>query len=285
MSGCSVIGGYLGAGKTTLVNHVLRSAGTVRIAVVVNDFGDLGIDAELVSFRDGDVVSLVNGCICCSLSDGLASTLADLRERSDEIDHVVIEASGVSDPVRIADMAAAFGFERQGTIVLVDAERVRALAADRFVGDAVVAQIRSADLLVLTKCDLVDDTAELRTWLSGVAHATPIVEASGGRVPLDVALGPTVSDHRAEVTDHPAYVCETIRWDALARDVVVARIAAMPDTVLRAKGFVALADDLGTRHLLQLAGRRWSLTPAGRWDGEPTTAITTISISEEVKAQ
>ena len=88
----TVIGGYLGAGKTTLINELLIDSNIGRVAIIVNDFGEINIDESLILSHDGDTISLANGCICCSLVDGFAETLTQLRDRADQIDRVVIEA-------------------------------------------------------------------------------------------------------------------------------------------------------------------------------------------------
>ncbi len=98
----TIIGGYLGAGKTTLLNSLLSGAHGVKLAVIVNDFGSINIDAALVANRDGETISLTNGCVCCSIGDNLALTLHDLAEQANGPEHVVIEASGVADPSKIA---------------------------------------------------------------------------------------------------------------------------------------------------------------------------------------
>ena len=102
----TVIGGYLGAGKTTLVNHLLRHAGGRRIAVLVNDFGALPIDADLIEARDGDLLAIAGGCVCCSYGSDLMDALAALLERSPRPDHLVIETSGVALPGSVARSAS-----------------------------------------------------------------------------------------------------------------------------------------------------------------------------------
>jgi hypothetical protein len=106
----TVIGGYLGAGKTTLLNHLLADAAGLRIGVLVNDFGSLNIDAALVRAHAGDTIELANGCLCCSLVSGFAEVLGRVKARAAEFDHVVIEASGVAEPLRVAEQAEGFGF-------------------------------------------------------------------------------------------------------------------------------------------------------------------------------
>ena len=153
--GYTIIGGYLGAGKTTLINNLLRDSGSLRLAVLVNDFGDINIDAELIASHDGETIQLASGCICCSLADGFMMALNQVSKRGNQIDHVVVEASGVSDPVKIGQYGAILRLELNGVIVLADAEQIREKAANKYVGDAVIRQLQGADLLVLNKVDRV----------------------------------------------------------------------------------------------------------------------------------
>jgi G3E family GTPase len=262
----TVLGGYLGAGKTTLLNQLLLSSAGARLAVVVNDFGAIGIDAELIANQDGDTINLTNGCVCCSASDGLADVLDRLRARSDDIDHVIVEASGVSDPVRIGNYAGPFGFELRGVIVLADAEQVRARSADKYVGRTVVGQLRGADMLVLTKTDLVEQSQldGVRTWLGDTAPGTPILEAVHGIVSTDIVLGelgPTPDSPTTGATHHVDYdTWSHERSGSIDRSALEAFISALPEGVFRAKGFVHLSDEPEQRHVLQIVGRRVSLT-------------------------
>lgn len=187
-----VVGGYLGAGKTTLVNRLLRHAGGRRIAVLVNDFGDVPIDADLIESRDGDVLNLAGGCICCSVGSDLLGALLTLPGRVPPPDLLLIETSGVALPGAVARSARlAPGIEVDGIVVLADAETVRERAADRYVGDTVGAQLRDADLLVLNKTDLVtaQALADTRGWLAGAAPRARVLEAVEADVPPEVVLG------------------------------------------------------------------------------------------------
>ena len=103
----TIISGYLGSGKTTLVNHLLRHSDGRRIVVLVNDFGELPIDADLIISADGDTINLANGCACCSMGGDLFNALVDVLDRSPPPQYLLIEASGVADPARIANIARA----------------------------------------------------------------------------------------------------------------------------------------------------------------------------------
>ena len=192
----TIIGGYLGAGKTTLLNHLLRNNEGLRLAVLVNDFGDINIDADLVVNNDGDTINLASGCICCSLADGFMQALARLRDHGDRIDHIIVEASGVSDPVKIGQYGAILNYGLDGVIVLADAEQIQEKAGDKYVGDTVLRQLQGADLLVLNKIDLVtpQQLADVRTWLAECAPGVRIVEATEGQIPLPILLGAHLDD-------------------------------------------------------------------------------------------
>lgn len=148
----TLIGGYLGAGKTTLVNHLLRTADGLRLAILVNEFGALPIDADLIEARGEKVIAIAGGCVCCSYGSDLMAALMDLEVVAEEIDHVLIETSGVALPDQVArslDLLA--GYAHDGTVVLADAETVRARARDDYLSDTIAAQLESGDLLLLNK--------------------------------------------------------------------------------------------------------------------------------------
>ena len=123
----SVLGGYLGAGKTTLLNHLLATADS-RVAVLVNDFGDINIDEALIESSNGDTLALSNGCICCSLIDGFTGALATIRELDPRPERLLIEASGVADPATVAAWGHSPGFSLDATVVVVDSETIQAKA-------------------------------------------------------------------------------------------------------------------------------------------------------------
>jgi len=188
----TVIGGFLGAGKTTLLNNLLGEPSGVRYAVLVNDFGELNIDESLIRAHDGETLSLTNGCVCCSISDDFISTIINLVQRAEEFDQIVIEASGVSEPARIMDIARLDpDLIPNGTIVLVDAAEVRSHFEDRYVGSVVMEQLKTADLLIVNKTDLVEEEElfRLETWLEEVAPSVTRLKTSGAKVALPVIFG------------------------------------------------------------------------------------------------
>lgn len=188
----TVIGGYLGAGKTTLVNHLLRHAGGKRLAVLVNDFGELPIDADLIESQDDAVISLAGGCLCCSFGSDLLGAVIRLTRRLPRPDQLLIEASGVALPDAIAASLSLLGEAALDAVVVVaDAESVRARAADRYLADTIERQLRAADLVVLNKLDLVpaDAHGALHAWLDGMAPDAKRLDALRGQLPPEAVLG------------------------------------------------------------------------------------------------
>ena len=263
-----VVSGFLGSGKTTLVRRVLDDAqrSGVRVALVSNEFGELGIDQALLGRMRDDYVELRGGCVCCKLSDQLVDTLQMLRERTDP-DRVVIETSGVAlpydtqlnfwrEPVRgwIADDAA---------VVVVNAEQ---LAAGRDLEGTFEQQVSSADLLLLNKIDLVADAAlpRLEARLRETEPDAPILRAVHADLDPALLFPPDPEGlrtrRRAELAvvrphHHEAFETEELEVEpGVVPEALLARLAGLG--VLRAKGFVETAN--GPR-LVQGVGARIEL--------------------------
>jgi G3E family GTPase len=283
-----VVGGYLGAGKTTLVNHVLRHSGR-RIAVLVNDFGEINIDADLIEGVNGNVMNIAGGCVCCSFGNDMVGALLEIPERTPPPEFVLIEASGVALPGMVAGAARlAKGIDVEGVVTLVDAETIRVRASNEYVGDAVLQQLRDADLLIVNKADLVtpDALAELRHWLSDQAPQARQIVATNGAVSCDALLGPglgrtnnstVTGKHHDEVEDHGGHSHhEEHRHHPDATDMFVSgswTFSGSIDTralatalandstgVVRAKGFVV--DHAGSLQAIQVVGQRWRVGDA-----------------------
>ena len=279
----TVIGGFLGAGKTTLLNRLLRDSGGRRFAVLVNDFGALNIDAELVASNAGDTVVLTNGCVCCSIGDDLSAALIRVLASEPPFDAVVIEASGVSDPWRIAQIGlAAPELGLDGVIVLVDASAVLEQARDPLLADSLERQLKAADLIVINKTDLADAQERLRVreWIATVVGSAPVFETAQAVVPLPLLSGIALPGSAAQpcmepacghahhvhtaVLAHPhADMFET--WScrpagAYSAQALRLALRAMPAGVLRLKGLVR-TDEHGWSEL-QFCGRHGSLRKA-----------------------
>ncbi len=264
-----LVTGFLGAGKTTLVNEVLAHADGRRLAAVVNDFGAINIDAELIGGATDGVVSLANGCICCTLQGDLLRTVAGLLRRDPRPDGIVIETSGIADPADIVRTLMDPVIWREApldtVLCVVDAARPEALA------DALCqAQLRAADVIVLGKTDMATAAERDRSRAAAQAAkpAAVIVEAVQGDVPAALLFSATLdrpvrdSGRRGPVADR----FETTSWTS-ARPVSLARlqgaIGQLAPRLARAKGVVETIEHPGRPLLLQFVGGRATLTPAG----------------------
>ncbi len=270
-----VIGGYLGAGKTTLLNRVLANTQGLRAVVMVNDFGSVNIDADLIAQQDAETISLTNGCICCTLASGFLEAIKKIQEMDPAPDAVIVEASGIANPARVASYGHYPGFSWQGTVVLADAETVRERAANAVVGDSVLRGLRFADLIVMTKTDLVDDDTanEVEVWLGEQAPSASIIRSRTQDLPLTALLGLAGGERpgaSVDGSDHAVHEMVTLEGDdAIDRTVLEDVLNTLPNEVIRAKGIVRLKDSPETRSVFQLVGKRWEITPRGAWtEGE-----------------
>ncbi len=286
----TVLGGYLGAGKTTLVNHLLRNVQGEKLALIINDFGAINIDAALISEQTDDQINLTNGCICCGMSAGFDEALDSLLARDPQPDRIIVEASGVADVTALAQYGHHPGLMLDGIIVLADAETVRAKARDKYVDKTVLRQLRGADLLVLNKVDLVsgDKLDALQSWLADIAPGTPIVRASHADVSLGALFGIGHTDAPDNQLDHQHGTHEHyVTWHyasdkPLSRAQADAFLAALPGAVLRGKGFFLLADGANRETLLyQQVGQR--VTLSAHTDQAASTRLVFIGLEQELQ--
>ena len=153
----TLISGYLGTGKTTLINNLLRTT-KKRIALLVNDFGDVNIDESLIEARTESVMSIAGGCVCCSYGNELIETLESMSSSEFLPDHIVLEASGIALPSKIIQTISLMNFlSFYGTVLLTDASRLRAQLNDVYISDTIGLQIEQHDLLALNKTDLLEE--------------------------------------------------------------------------------------------------------------------------------
>ena len=269
----TLIGGYLGAGKTTLVNSLLRNAAGRRLAVLVNEFGPLPIDADLIEARDDNLISISGGCICCSFGSDLVSALIDIRGRGQPIDHLLIETSGVALPGSIVQsLALVPGLAIDGVIVLADAETIEERARDRYMSNTVLGQLAVADIIVLNKIDLVSAPSAAATlgWLARIVPDARVLPARNASIPSQVIMGRDPEPRRPtghmELHDHGTTGFETLSLEIDGpRDADrLSGVLADPRLgLLRAKGFVRRLD--GVLVTLHVVGRRALVAPAPSW--------------------
>jgi G3E family GTPase len=287
----TILTGWLGAGKTTLLNRILREPRGLRWAVLVNEFGEIGIDHRLVVRSDEQTVELSNGCVCCTVRGDLVTALQRLRRRRPpwfrrrRFDRVLIETTGLAEPAPLlrtflveAGVSAAYVVE--SVVTVVDAAHADAALAEH----AAQEQIALADLIVLNKSDLVDEPARaaLRARLGALNPAAPIVACVRGDLPLERLLGagaargldalPPAHEHSADAHDGIGSVA--LRSDR-ALDELKAKlwldgaVRLLGPRLIRFKGFLHLADR-PYRGVLQGVYDLYTVDAGAPWqEGEP----------------
>lgn len=202
----TIITGFLGSGKTTLLNHILSNQEGVKTAVLVNEFGEIGIDNELIVTTGEDMVELSNGCICCTINNDLVEAVYKVLERPEKVDYLVVETTGLADPLPVA--LTFLGTELRdmtrldSIITVVDSEN---FSLDLFNSEAASNQIAYGDIILLNKADLVDegdlDALELR--IRDIKQGARILRTTRGQVslPLILSVGLFESDKYFETSD------------------------------------------------------------------------------------
>jgi G3E family GTPase len=303
----TVLTGFLGAGKTTLLNRILNGDHGLRIAVLVNDFGAINIDAELIVGEEENMISLTNGCICCEIHDDLVATMVTLIERPGGVEHILIEASGVADPSSIAINFTTPRFRDRmrldSVISVVDAEQFFAHPDKELLGIK-LRQIAFSDLVILNKVDLVEpaEVEEIKGWIGSYVGGMRVVEATYCDVPLEILLavgrfdperltesynrnGPRNGHHQQDLSRaFSTWSYETDR--PLSLDALSRTAARLPDTIYRLKGVVYAADTPAQRAVLQMVGRRVDVALDGQWGGRaPCTRIVAIGAPGSINAE
>jgi G3E family GTPase len=302
----TVLTGFLGAGKTTLLNRILSGDHGLRIAVLVNDFGAINIDAGLVVGVEagGSVISLANGCVCCSIRDDLLAAVHQVIERPEQPEYIVLEASGVAEPSGIAATFMNPGLRdriRLDSIMCVmDAAQI--FAAPEMMKLKLL-QIAYADMLILNKADLVtrNEIARIKAWLDEHFHRYRLVEATRGEVPLEILLsagrfdaaqldGNTHSQHGHQCHDehcqhehhnhNHAATFSTWSYETeqpLSLEMLREVAKKLPASIYRCKGVIHSADAPTHRSILQVVGKRVDLATENEWGNRtPRTQIVAI---------
>jgi G3E family GTPase len=256
----TVVAGYLGAGKTTLINRLLAEPHGLRLLVMVNDFGAINIDADLLESADEDTLTLTNGCVCCTMGADLFMAMGDALDRRPRPDHLVIEASGIADPIRIANAAVAEPEMLYGGIVtVIDGLNFPTLADDGMIGPQIRAQVAGADLVLVSKCDLIETglarrLAELTRApclsLAKLTELAPLV-LGAGLMPRAAAAG----------AGHPAYVSWSYEGPAaMTQSEIRDCLANRPAGLFRVKGWIR--ENSRVAWEVQVVADRVSITPA-----------------------
>jgi len=283
----TIVTGFLGSGKTTLLNQILKNRQDLKVAVLVNEFGDINIDGQLLIDIEDGMVELSNGCICCTINDGLVDAVYNVLERSERIDYMVIETTGVADPLPIA--LTFLGTELKhltrldSILTVIDVET---FTAEHFQSEAAMSQVEYGDIVLLNKTDLVpeEQVEELEEYLRKKKSKARILRSQYGEVPLplilDVELAPTSVyqqvENEDEIHEHEHHEHHHHHSDHLANDGFISISfqsdrrfdldkfthfldKVMPNDVFRAKGVLSFASQ-DMRFIFQLSGKRYELS-------------------------
>jgi G3E family GTPase len=317
----TILTGFLGAGKTTLLNRILTGNHGLRVGVLVNDFGSINIDAELVVGVDNNMISLANGCVCCEIRDDLIESVVALLARPEAIEYILLEASGVADPGGIfatfSDSSLRDRIRLDSVICVVDADQVFAHPEYPPLLDLKLRQVGFADMLILNKVDLAgpEQVGKVKAWLDDHFNRLRIVETNYCEVPYEILLGVGRFDPaRAALNaraieescsdpacndDHPNHdhghngqnhskVFSTWSYETdqpLALEALRETLRKLPGTVYRAKGVVYNTDAPHRRAVLQVVGRRVDISFQEDWgERAPRTQIVAIGAAGSIDA-
>jgi G3E family GTPase len=313
----TVLTGFLGAGKTTLLNRILTGDHGLRVAVLVNDFGSINIDADLVVGveGDGDIISLANGCVCCNVRDDLVAAVMQVLSRDEEPEYILLEASGVAEPSGIAitfmDDDLRDRIRLDSIMCVVDAEQV--FAAPEMM-ELKLRQVAFADMLILNKVDLVsrEEIERIKDWLDDRFHRYRLVESRGGDVPLEILLsvgrfdpsrfhgtpspdqpdcshdcvGPDCEHHADGDRHDHSQVFRTWSYETeqpLSLEALRESASKLPASVYRCKGVIHTAEEPGRQVILQVVGKRVDIAVGHEWNHrEPRTQIVAIGAHDGI---
>jgi G3E family GTPase len=298
----TLLTGFLGSGKTTLVNRLLTQAHGRRLGVIVNEFGQLGIDGALIARSAGPVIELANGCVCCATRGDLFATLNEVMAGPQKLDGILIETSGLANPGPVIDDLEQYQLTQpirfDSVVTVIDAENFdRNLDA----AEAAFEQITLGDLLLVNKTDLVsvEIGGLIEKGLRKLNPAARVLHCVECEVPLDTLLGvERQAGHEAphghsHAHDHDHHHTHSDFDSIVARcerplDPVrfTAWLDGLPSTIFRVKGFVRLAgsDD---EVIVHVVGKRKSIEPAsgpGRTEGATLVLIGRALASQELQA-
>ena len=290
----TILTGFLGAGKTTLLNRILTGNHGLRVGVLVNDFGSINIDAELVVGVDNNMISLANGCVCCQIRDDLIESVEALLARPEGIEYILLEASGVADPGGIfatfSDASLRDRIRLDSVICVVDADQVFAHPEYPPLMELKLHQVGFADMLILNKVDLAgpEQVAKVRAWLGQYFNRLRIFETNYCQVPYEILLGVgrfdpvraglnvhSVGQHCTGKSCHNenqghdhSKVFSTWSYETdqpLALEALRETLRKLPGSVYRAKGVIYSSEAPQRRAVLQVVGRRVDISIQEEW--------------------
>ncbi|WP_407193139.1 CobW family GTP-binding protein [Bradyrhizobium sp. STM 3566] len=285
----TIISGFLGAGKTTLINRLLHNPGDDRLAVLVNDFGSVNIDQDLIKVETQNRIELSNGCVCCSIQDDLAAGLVSLSRFPDKFTRVALECSGVSHPAGILKIFDSDPirelFYVDGLFCLIDTSNL--LDLDFRSTELAIDQAAMSDLVFLNKTDLVSEAVriEVRQTLQAAQQSMKLSEVVRAEIPTAILFGLAEKTRRSrqraatEGNHSDLYESASFFWDSPVDAGAFKRFCdELPSQILRGKGVLGLMVNRGRplRAIFQLVGRR-STVEVETADGPEISRIVLIA--------
>lgn len=289
----TIITGFLGSGKTTLLNHILQNERDLKIAVLVNEFGDINIDSQLLVSVEQDMIELSNGCICCTINEGLIDAVYSILERDKPIDYLIIETTGIADPLPIiltfVGSDLRYLTRLDSIISTIDSET---FTPDCFESEAALQQVALSDIVLLNKTDLATEkkVEELEQYIQTVKKRARILRSQYGKVPLPLILdvGLTQPDryrgqgdrehhhHHSYHLKNDGFMSMSFQSD-LPLDVSKFEkiLNRMSTEIFRGKGILWFSDTPETRYIFQLSGGRYDLK-AEDWLEKPKNQLVLI---------
>jgi G3E family GTPase len=308
----TIITGFLGSGKTTLLNHILTNQQGLKTAVLVNEFGEIGIDNELIVTTDDSMVELSNGCICCTINEDLVNAVYKVLERDDKIDYLVVETTGLADPLPVA--LTFLGTELRdmtrldSIVTMVDCAN---FSLDLFNSQAAYSQIQYGDVIVLNKTDLVEETDvdALEVRIRDIKKDARILRTQKSQIPLPLILSVGLfesdkyfdatesehhdhehhhhhdhdHDHDHEHHHHHSDHLENDGFTSISfqsdKPLSIRKFQyfldnQLPENVFRAKGILWF-DESPKRHIFHLSGKRFTIED-DEWKGEKQNQLVLI---------
>lgn len=295
----TIITGFLGSGKTTLLNHILQNRQNLKVAVLVNEFGEINIDSQLLVSVDESMMALSNGCICCTINAGLMDAVYQVLERNNPIDYLVIETTGVADPLPILMTFVGSGLRDltriDSILTVVDAKE---FTPEHFDSSAAFNQIAYGDIILLNKTDLVPEkkVEQLEDYIRTVKTGARILRSIQGKVSLplilDVGLSQldaylTATDkshhhydhkhhhHHSEHLENDGFMSVSFQSDRpFILEKFQAFIDGLPDNIFRGKGLLWFKESK-LRHIFQLCGKRCEFQ-TDNWQHPPSNQLVFI---------
>jgi G3E family GTPase len=288
----TIITGFLGSGKTTLLNHILTNRQDLKVAVLVNEFGDINIDSQLLVTVAEDMIELSNGCICCTINGSLLEAVYRVMAREQAIDYLVIETTGIANPLPIAMTFFSTELRDLTTVdsilTVVDAETFD--LDSHHESEAAYQQVVYGDIVMLNKVDLVssDRLATLERSIQAVKSGARILRSQQGQVPLALILdvdlaqaGSALQLAEADVEPVAALVNDGFKVVSFksSRPFSLKKFQEfldyqLPETVCRAKGILWFVESPAC-HIFQLSGKRFSIDDR-QWTDAPSNQMILI---------